>query len=329
MATVKDVARLAGVSAATVSRVFGGGAPVSEETQAKVRQAARQLGYEPNLLGSALRTARTHKLLVIAPSLEEPSCERAAQGIQWKAASLGYDVLFGITHHSPALEQKCIDQLRSRLWDGAIFLDFEGEPAVLARLAQQYPLVQCLTYREEADTPIAAPDYLLAAAHATQALCSLGHRRIALLSQGGPGPEALKRRGYLQALEQAGLPPDPALSPECPADYDSARRMTRELLHLAFPPTAILCGSDIAALGALEQAKELGLLPEVSVCGFGGSDLCLHSTPPLSTVSLPLERAGQIAAELLCRRIEGALLTHRQVFLGHELLLRDSVKKRG
>ncbi len=328
MATIKDVAQLAGVSTATVSRVFSGKPPVSQETQAKVRQAARQLGYEPNLLGSALRMARTHKLLAVAPSLEDPFCERAAQGIQWKAASLGYDVLFGITHHSPALEQKCIDQLRSRLWDGAVFLSFEGEPSSLVRLAREFPVVQCLTYLEGLDIPVAAPDYALAAAHAVETLCGLGHRRVALLSEGGPGPEALKRHGYRQALEQAGILPDPALSVEGAVDYDSARRITRELLHLSFPPTAILCGSDVTALAALEQAREMGLAADVSICGFGGTELCLHSDPPLSTVSLPLERAGQIAAELLCRRIEGGLLKRRQVLLGHELILRDSVHKK-
>lgn len=328
MATIKDVAKLAGVSTATVSRVFSGKLPVAPETQAKVRQAARRLGYEPNLLGSALRMARTHKLLAVAPSLEEPFCERAAQGIQWKAASLGYDVLFGITHHSPALEQKCVEQLYSRLWDGAVFLSFEGEPSVLARLARDFPVVQCLNYLDGADIPVAAPDYTLAAAHAVQALCGLGHRRIALLTERGPGPESLKRLGYRQALEQAGIPLDPALAAEGAADYDTARRITRELLHLSFPPTAILCGSDIAALGALEQAREMGLAADVSVCGFGGTELCLHSDPPLSTVALPLERAGQIAVELLCRRIEGGLLQRRQVLLGHELILRESVRQR-
>lgn len=328
MATIKDVARLAGVSAATVSRVFGGGAAVTEETQARVRQAARELGYEPNLLGSALRKTRTRKLLAIAPSLKDSFCDQAAQGIQWKAAALGYDVLFGVTHRSPALEQQYIDQLRARLWDGVIFLSFEGETAALTQLAEQYPVVQCLTYREGANAPVAAPDYCLAAAHAVQALCGLGHRRIALLLEGSEGPAAHKRQGYLQALEQAGILPDPALSVEGVPDYDTARRMTRELLQLSFPPTALLCGSDATALGALEQAREMGVVSELSVCGFGGTELCLHTDPPLSTVALPLERAGEIAVELLCRRIEGGPLQRRQVLLGHELLLRESVRRR-
>lgn len=329
MATIKDVAKLAEVSPATVSRVFSGSEKVTQETKMKVQQAAAQLGYEPNLLGAALRKTQTRKILALAPTPSSPLLAQTLEGLQWKAASMNYDVLFAVTHHSPVLEKRYLEQLGTRLWDGAVFFDYRGEAETLTRLAQKIPLVQCLSFQEKADTLLVGPDYRKAMGEAAAALCGQGHRRIALLTENSRLDAARREReGYLQALESRGILPDTGLIIGGVESYETARRTTRELMHLSFPPTAILCGSDWTALGALDQARAMGLLEEVSIWGFGGTSLCDACDPPLSTVALPLDRIGQMAAELLVRKIETPSLPNRRIFLGHELRQGDKRRKK-
>jgi LacI family transcriptional regulator, galactose operon repressor len=320
--TIRDIARLAGVSTATVSRVLNQKPDVDPETRERVMDVVNAHHYVPNMTASSLAGGRSRLLGVLVPSLTWPLMPSIMQGIAEVIEQTTYElVLYSISHRTD--RSALIDRiLATRLIDGLIAVYPDGEARAetadrgdrdasrhLVELYEQgFPVVilddQSLPL---GSTPWVGPDNRVGAFAAVGHLVSLGHRRIAHV-QGPLEYQCSHDRyaGYTQALERAGTRVAPELVVRgdftTPAGYAAAMR----LLDLADRPTAVFAANDQMAYGVLAAAKERGLrLPEeLSVIGFDDTVLSAHVRPALTTVRQPFDEMGRRAAELLLALVD-------------------------
>jgi len=330
MSTIKDVAKRAGVSVATVSRVINGSSRVSPATSLKVRQAVAELDYRPNLLGRNLRKTRSERVLVLIPDIANPFYAEIVKGIEDVASRHGYSIMLCNTDSDPEREKRYIKMLKSRLADGAIFMASEMTGDELTELSLEIPIVQCCEYK--ADLPIThvSIDNETAACKAVNHLICLGHKRIAFIGAKNQFlSSALRQEGYIRALKEAGIGFDPALCGYGDYSYESGFRIMKQLLGLDPRPTAVFCVSDLMAVGAAGAAMEDDLrVPEdLAVCGFDNIYFSWMFKPALTTVSQPMYDLGCTAMEALLNLIEGKSEGKSEYFLEHELIIRESTVK--
>ena len=337
VATMKELALLAGVSQGTVSRVLNGSPLISAETSARVRAAATQLGYEPNLVAQSLvnKHSRTIALGVFPDEAEgsfaaiqpSPFYLGVLQHIERGAAQRGYDLLLpSRTYHGP---RDYVGSLKMRHVAGAI----------LVALSVADPRIQELI---KADIPTVFVDVAASAPHATHVqsdnaqgaqeviehLVQLGHRRIAILSGHAASLAGTERLlGYQRALIQAGAPLIPGLVRQSTFTMEAAYADTLKLLQERRDFTAVAASSDLMAIGALRALHEAGLrVPaDVSVTGFDDIDLSLYVDPPLTTVRQDCAAMGLGAVERLVDMIEGTASEDRKpLILPTRLIVRKS-----
>jgi LacI family transcriptional regulator len=319
--TIRDIARLAGVSTATVSRVLNQKPDVDPETREHVMRVVKEHGYVPSITASSLAGGRSRLLGVLVPSLTWPLMPQILQGIAEVVEQTNYElVLYSISHRTDraAFIDRIVD---ARLIDGliAVYPDgvarsntadhaMHGASRHLAELyARGFPVVMLDDQSLPGATPWVGPDNRVGAYQAVRLLIQLGHRRIAHVQ----APKIYqcshdRFAGYQQALDEAGIAVDPALVVEgdflTPGGHAAAER----LLSLGEPPTAIFVANDQMADGVLACAKERGLrLPEeLAVIGFDDTVLATHTRPALTTVRQPFDAMGKRAAELLLALID-------------------------
>jgi LacI family transcriptional regulator len=309
-ASIKDVGREAGVSAATVSHVLNGTRYVSPTLRRRVEDAITRLGYRHNGLARSLRTRRSYTIGLIIPDVSNPYYPQLARGVQDAADAAGYSVFLCNSDRRPENEVRLLTVLLERRVDG-IILDAAGpDPRVLAALAQRAVPVVLVGSRIEAshvpdaDVVQMAPE---GGRVAVRYLIDQGHRRIALI--GGPpapGNDApAKSGGYYAALAEARIDPDPALVAQGDYTRDGGRRAMEELLALPHPPTAVFAGNDLMAIGALAAVQLAGQrVPEdVAIVGYDDIPEASVTSQPLTTVAVPKYEMGRTAAHLLFERI--------------------------
>lgn len=329
MATIEEVAKLAGVSVATVSRVLNNSETVRPQTAEKVLSAIRELDYTPNQSARNLRRSESRVILTLAPNFSNPYYSRILTGIGDLAHNSGYSVLICNTNGEAANERHFLHLLDTHRADGAIFLACHGRHDWLRRYAETYPLVQCCEYVPELANPSVSIDNYAAAVETVNYLISLGHRRIAMLSADNEFiSTSLRYKGYADALQQSGIPFDPELVFMADGDYSytSGRREAEKLLHLENRPTAVFCVSDILALSVISRAGEMGLeVPrQLSVTGIDDVDYTTMFHPHLTTVSQPCYEMGQESLKLLLHMLRGGTAPKNRIFLPHRLTLRES-----
>jgi DNA-binding LacI/PurR family transcriptional regulator len=318
-ATSIDVARHAGVSQSTVSLVFSGKAQgrVSEATQERVRQAARELGYRPNVAAQALRLGSSRAVAMLVPDITNPFFSRVLRGAQRSAQEAGYTVALVDTGNDRRWEAQSFEALRAGPVDG--YLLFEVIPPEALDSDNAVVVIES----EVKGRPSVRFDAESGAAAAFQHLLDLGHRRIGHLAAAFDAPtfqarEAARRR----VLSAAGLDPDELPRATTPITIEDACERAGPLL--AEEPTAIYCDDDIIAAGLYLAARERGVrIPDdLSVVGFDDMDFARVLDPPLTTVALDAETLGATAFELLeaCMSGRGG----RRVVLPAELLVRGS-----
>ncbi|WP_101910492.1 LacI family DNA-binding transcriptional regulator [Marasmitruncus massiliensis] len=328
MSTIADVAKEAGVSVATVSRVINGKGTVTAETAERVNAAIAKFHYQPNVWGRNLRRKESRMLLVLIPNITNPYYSSIVSGIEDTARRQDYTTILCITNSDKTREQEFLNLLRSGRADGAIFLATERDSLTVTKLARTYPVVQCCEYCGDEEIPHVSIDNFEAARQVLRHLLNLGHRQIGFVGSTNRFISTLQREeGYKSALEQAGLQPDERYLAYADDDYNflSGVRAVWELLCLKDRPTAVFCISDMIALGAIRAANELGLdVPQdLTVVGFDDVEYASMFKPMLTTVSQPCYSLGKVSATMLLRQIAtgekgGA------VFLEHKLILRDS-----
>lgn len=329
MPTIQDVAREAGVSVATVSRVINGKGTVVADTALKVEQAIEKLGYQPNFWGRNLRRQESKTLLVLFPVMTNPYYANIIAGIENTAERHGYMTMIFMTNSNKERERAMLNQLSEGRADGAIMMTVAHDETYIKRVAALYPLVQCCEYCADCDISHVSIDNKQAAMQIMQHLISLSHERIGYIGSVNRFISTLQReQGYKEALMEAGLTFDPELVRYADADYgfQSAVRAADELLSLPNPPTAIFGISDVIALGALRAAHNRGMsVPsDLSVVGFDDVEYAAMFQPTLTTVSQPQFSLGRTSVELLLNELSGKDKGGKAVFLEHKFILRDS-----
>lgn len=330
MSTIQDVAKEAGVSVATVSRVLNGSRSVSPKTKELVMGVVRKLDYQPNLLGRNLRRIETRMVLVLLPSIANPFYSRIVKGIEDVAHKNGYNILLCNTDSDINRERMYLELLKNRLSDGAIFLAPELSMEDLSAIAKSYPVVQCCEYKEGAKVSHVSIDNFGAAYKAVKHLVGLGHRKIGMISCSNGFVSTVQREaGYRKALEDSGIIFDRALVKYGDYGFKSGLRAAVQFITMSERPTAIFAISDVMAIGALRAIKESGLkTPEdIAVIGFDNISFASMCDPLLTTISQPKYDLGCTAMELLLRHIRKELMEAEDIFLEHELIIRESTIK--
>ena len=330
MVKIEDVAREAGVSVATVSRVLNEQGRVLPETQRKVRKAVEALCYEPNLSARNLRRNESRIILILAPNFSNPYYSNVLSGICDVSRNLGYSTLIYNTYDSDALDESLVSSLfQKNRADGMITLAINRDDQWLEQYAGKYPLVQCSEYVEEAALPHISVDNRLAARESVQRLIALGHQRIGIVTSANRYLSSENRlRGYLDALEAAGIPKSDDLIAYASADYSfaSGKQAARELLALHRPPSAVFCVSDILALGVIAAAGKMGLqVPwDLSVTGFDDVDYTTMFHPYLTTVAVPCYELGRRSMLLLYDHIAQKADAECEIYLPHSIIQRET-----
>lgn len=300
--TLRDVARLVGVSVATVSAALNGSGRVAADTRERVSQAASALNYAPNLAARSLHRSRTNVIGVTIGQLSASSFE-ILKGINSEARRQGRQLLIITTEVDPQDEARRIRDLASGLADGVILITPLGSPESLAQLASlDIPVVLANYRRSGSMLPVVYGENIKASTELTEHLISLGHRRIAFVA-GYPwsGQSDERQRGYQIALHRAGLPFDAGIVFEGKFDADSGMRAARTILGMGHEgPTAVFAANDITALGLVQGFQEggAGVPADYSVVGFDAAPM-ERMVPELTTVRHPFVEVGAAATHLL------------------------------
>lgn len=298
--SIQDVARQAGVSVATVSRVFNLPGKVAETTRAHVEQVAHALGYVPNSSARTLRTQRSRVLGVVLPTLTNPVFAECLEGIAQAAVDGGYAILPFTTDYRIDLEERAVRFLMASNVDGMILVVSNPATSHALQSLASAGLPYVLTYNRHADHPCVSVDSEQAVADLVHRLVAQGHQRITMVSgQLSASDRAQQRcRGFVNGMEAAGLPPGPVL--EVPFVTTAVQQIS-EALQSPSPPTALVCSNDLLAIRSIRAAHLAGLcVPrDVSVAGFDGIALGQDLAPMLSTVVQPNSDIGRHSVELL------------------------------
>jgi LacI family repressor for deo operon, udp, cdd, tsx, nupC, and nupG len=330
MATIRDVAREAGVSTATVSRVLSRPELVNATTRAAVRAAVRSLGYTPNAAAKSLRTHRSGKLLVTVPDIANPFFALILQGIEGAALRAGYSVLLGDTQHDDEREQQYALMLQRREADGLIFLGHRLPKAaaglVRSRPHGQAPVVNGCEFSPSLGVPSVHIDNAKAAFEAIDHLCQLGHRRIGVVT--GPMASPLSRDRLKGTMARAERDRGRVTIAVAAGDFsiESGIAAGEQLLVGTKPPTAIFCFNDEMAIGVVHAARQHGMqVPDdLSVIGFDDIRFAQYVDPPLTTIRQPMRELGEATVRLLLNILRGNVKEAVSVTLPHALIVRSS-----
>ena len=305
--TIKDVARRAGVSTATVSRVLNGVEVVSEDTRARVEQAIADLGYRYNALARSLKTQATGLLGHVVPSIAGPVAPILARAVEDEARKFGYNVILCNSYESAEKELANIDILLERRVDGMIFTAPMLPEHLRMVRDRDVPLVIIERRAEITGYPFVEPNNYEAARDAVRYLISLGHSRIGLiLGLKNAMLTEQRRRGYEDALWDAGIAVDPSLIADGNYGRQSGYDAMRKLLKVDPRPTAVFAANDAMAIGAMQAARHAGLETprDMSFVGFDDTTAEL-AIPQLTTVHQPLYEIGSLASRILIAHIRG------------------------
>ncbi len=325
--TISDVARSAGVSVATVSKVVNGRYGVALATSARVQEVIDELGYESSLVARSLRSTRTNVIGILVAEFEPFSTE-LLKGTSSAIAHTGYELLAytgGGRHGSNVgWERRYLSRLSGTLIDGAILATptvVDAQPGI--------PVVAVDPHRGRTGLTTVDSDNQHGAVLAIEYLLRLGHRRIGFLG-GRPDLESalLREEGYKMALTAAGIPVDPALMRVGGYRSETADQPAHELLTLPERPTAIFAANDLSAIRTMEVARSLGIsVPnELSVIGFDNVPESAMTTPPLTTVNQPIQQMGAEAVGLLIAMMDGTSTGGMHVTLSTDLVIRGSCR---
>jgi DNA-binding LacI/PurR family transcriptional regulator len=322
---MREVAGRAGVSPATVSRVLNGHDNVREDYRARVLQAVAELDYRPNRLARNLRRQRADMIGVVVSDIENPHFSESVRAVEDAAYRHGYRVLLCNTDETPDKQRAYLQMLAQERVLGVILSPSDPASDEIAELLDLGIPVVALDRQvtdERADTVVA--DNVAAARIATEHLVAAGHRRVGLIA-GSPGVETGSERlqGYTSGMRAAGLEPMVASGR---FRMEEGRTATHELLADESPPTALVAGNNLTAVGALQALREAGLaVPrEVGLVAVDDPFWAELTDPPLTTVAQPVRAMAHKAMSFLLERIEGRRAESRREVFPVELRQRRS-----
>ena len=328
MATMKDVAQLAGVSTATVSRALMNPEKVSVSTRKRVETAVLEAGYSPNTLARNLRRNESKTIITIVPDICDPYFAEIIRGIEDAAVENDYLVLLDDSGQQKKRESSFVNLVFTKQADGMLLLGTD-HPFDVSKPEQKNlpPMVMACEFAPELELPTVHIDNLTSAFEAVNYLAQLGHKRIAQIS--GPTTATLckfRQQGYQQALRRAGVSMNPAYSTVGDFTFEAGAQAVRQLLALPEQPTAIFCHNDAMAIGAIQEAKKLGLrVPQdLSIVGFDDIQFAQYCDPPLTTISQPRYEIGRQAMLMMLDLLKGNDVQAGSRLLEAKLVVRGS-----
>lgn len=304
-----DIARHLGLSRSTVSFVINDRTEIkiAEETKRRVWDAVAELGYRPHAAARSLASSRTNLLGLVTDIASSPFGGGIITGAQRAAWERGQVLLIVSIDPDASADAAMLEMLLERRIEGLIYATAGHIPVSLPASAAEVPVV--LVHCEDLDGryPSIIPDEEHGGYTATRRLIDTGHRRIGLINLDAPIPSVGRRRGYERALLEAGIDVDPTLIASGSADAGAGFELTRRMLRIQDPPSALFCGTDRMAMGAFDAVREAGLrIPEdVAVVGYDDQEIvAAYLRPALTTIALPFEEMGAAAVDALNGDIE-------------------------
>lgn len=307
--TLDDVAKLASVSTATVSRCLNNPDRVVEKTRTRVLKAVQTLGYTPNFAARVMAAKRTFTIGAIIPTMDNAIFARGLQAFQEELHRKGYTLLVASSAYSPQIEEEQIKALVARGADGLLLIGHDRNSEVYDYLeVQGIPTLSAWSFLPDARLPSIGFDNRGAMKALTEVVLNQGHRKLAMISAVTKGNDRAQTRveGFRQALSEHGIDPHSVEIIETTYEVESGARAFEEIVSHGKHPTAVLCGNDVIAVGALRAAKTMGFnVPgDVSITGFDDMELARIVEPALTTVRVPHNEMGQRAAQELVAMVE-------------------------
>jgi LacI family transcriptional regulator len=330
--TAQDVAKLAGVSQSTVSRVLSGKSAdlISEEVSQRIYSAAAKLSYTPDPIARALRSKRTNLLGLIVRDIADPFFSKFIAHLGIEARDLGYQIILGHAYSDPRQALQMSSVFDARHCDGVLILgDLRDDEAALQTMVQQSPAVVALC-RGQMPTGAATvnTDNVAGARALLDKLFDWGHRRIAFIDGGWLGDIQERREAFLAYLLERNLPMFAGQVQSEVNSIEGGYRAMHQILKLSPRPTAVFAADDLMAFGALRAAHEAGLqVPrDLSVIGFDDLDIAQFSFPALTTARQPIDAMSRHALRLARALIDGSAILPEELHiqLAPEVILRES-----
>ncbi|MBN1090963.1 LacI family DNA-binding transcriptional regulator [Pantoea sp. 1B4] len=324
--SIQKIARMAGVSVATVSRVLNNSDSVKPANRQKVLEAIEESNYQPNLLARQLRTARSSMILVLVSDISNPFCAEVVKGIEEQAEKNGYRILLCNSGADIARSRSSLQLLSGKMVDGIITMDAFSKLPELSQLIGKAPWVQCAEHDDNGQISCVGIDDDVAAQSVVHYLAGQGCQRIALINHDLRYRYArLRQQGYAYQLKEQQLAWQ-AIAYASELSFSAGKAAMNQLLAGETRPDAVFAVSDTLAAGAMAAIQQAGLrIPQdIAVVGFDGSELADMVSPPLTTLAQPSREIGRRACELVLQKIIRPDSPPQCVIMQGELVVRAS-----
>ncbi|AEF53133.1 LacI family DNA-binding transcriptional regulator [Marinomonas posidonica] len=328
MATIKDIARLSGAGASTVSRVINKSGYVSNTTRLRIEKAIIELGYTPNIGARTLRSGKSNLIGILVPSIKVDFFARLAHKLEQMLFAQGYQTMICSTAEDTKHEAKYIEMLLNQKVAGVMVASVGNESAAFTKLQNaNIPVLALDRQLIGLDVPFVRADHFEGGRLAAEHLISLGHQSISII--GAPDqsePVKLRTEGAIETCKKAGIKvPNTILGSK--HSVWACESLANEALSFSPRPTAIIATSDIAAIGVLHAARELGInIPEdLSVTGFDDTPMASYVFPPITTIAQPIEEIAEVAIKTMISFIKKANIDiNQKIMLPVNLKIRKS-----
>jgi LacI family transcriptional regulator len=327
--TISELSKILGVSRSTISRVLNNPELVKAKTREKILRGLQEHNYVYNALAGGLTKKRTSTIGVMLPTITNPVFALSTKGIQEVAGERGYSILLGSHDYSGDTEADLVRLFQEKRVDGIIFNGYPIKQETVEYLSR-FQISYLVTWEKPEDPriPFVAFDNVGSGFNVTNYLLCLGHRRIGMITAHFKSSSRAYKRylGFRAALEQMDVPYDESLVIQKDYTVMDGREAAGRLVALPDPPTAVVCGNDLLAMGAMAAVKEAGLLigKDLSITGFDDLEMSSTMDPPLTTVRIPAFQMGRKAAEVLMDTIENRSSAAQHYLFETDLIIRGS-----
>jgi len=333
MATMEQVAKLANVSVATVSRVLNNPDTVNEDTRNRVLEVIKNLNYEPNILGRSLRKTQTNVVLVLVHAIDNPFFSEIVNGIENVARVYDYDVIMANNHGSKEIGNRYIGMLKNRLIDGIILLSNELDSKELDNLSSMFPIVQVIEYNKESTACAICIDYYQASKEIIDNFITQGRKKIAFINTNicPIVSTEQKYQAYIDSLKENKLQVvTQNIQPLMEFGFDNGYQITIDLLKRNPDLDAIFTCSDMIASGAIAACKKYKreVPKDIAVSGFDDIFYSRINDTPITTVSHDTFNLGLTAMNIIIKMILHEELQTNRFILPHQVIYRESAPKK-
>ncbi|TFD99886.1 LacI family DNA-binding transcriptional regulator [Jeotgalibacillus sp. R-1-5s-1] len=307
MYTIKDVALKAGLSQATVSRVINNHPYVSEDKKRAVQKAMDELGFVPNSSAQRLRNIKTKKIAVLISRIVNPFFSQLVDAMEQKAARHGYQLILCNTRISREKELEYFQLLKSKQVDGIIMASVENDWSVIEPYTKYGPIIYCNEYDPNASVTRVRLDQVEGGYIGTKHLLDKGHRKIGYCQGNDSSVSVNRRKGYLKAVTEAGIEPNPDWMFKNIFTIDDGRAIFRRIADMNDAPTALFTGSDEVAAGVIKEAQTHGwkVPDDLAVIGFDDQPIASLLDPQITTINQFTSDIGETAMKVMLEIVQG------------------------